>query len=106
MKVAYPNRWRDYSGLPIAVNDLTDNTLAAMRFEWLRQVNRLDLPVDRDEWTMTPQTVNAYYNRSLNEIVLPAAQLQAPYFDTAADAAVNYGGIGALIGRASTTRDK
>ena len=67
-------------------------------FEWRRKVARLSSPVDRDEWEMTPQTVNAYYSSNLNQIVLPAAQLQAPYYDLAADPAVNYGGIGTLIG--------
>jgi putative endopeptidase len=67
-------------------------------FDWLRRVRRLNVPVDRNEWDMSPQTVNTYYSSTLNEIVLPAAQLQAPYFDTAADPAVNYGGIGAAIG--------
>jgi putative endopeptidase len=102
VKVAYPAKWRDYSTLQVRPDDLIGDLEAAGRFDWLRKVNRLNLPVDRDEWLMTPQTVNAYYNSNLNEIVLPAAQLQAPYFDTAADPAVNYGGIGALIGHELT----
>ncbi len=102
VKIAYPNKWRDYSGLEIRPNDLFGNVLAGMTFDWLRQVNRLNLPVDRDEWFMTPQTVNAYYDPFINEFILPAAQLQAPYFDPAADPAANYGGIGALIGHELT----
>jgi putative endopeptidase len=102
VKVAYPAKWRDYSTLEVRPDDLVGDLEAAGRFEWLRMVNRLTSPVDRDEWMMTPQTVNAYYNSNLNEIVLPAAQLQAPYFDPAADPAVNYGGIGALIGHELT----
>src|SRR6266545_1034474 len=101
-KIAYPNKWRDYSGLDIRPDDLVGNALRSMAFEWRRRVNRLNAPVDRDEWDMTPQTVNAYYSPTLNEIVLPAAQLQAPYFDPDADPAVNYGGIGALIGHELT----
>src|SRR5262245_46811739 len=97
VKVAYPAKWLDYSTLEIRSDDLVGNVQAAGEFEWLRKVNRLASPVDRDEWMMTPQTVNAYYNPNLNEIVLPTAQLQPPYFDPAADPAVNYGGIGALI---------
>jgi len=102
VKVAYPAKWRDYSTLQVRPDDLVGDLEAAGRFEWLRKVDRLPSPVDRDEWLMTPQTVNAYYNSNLNEIVLPAAQLQGPYFDTAADPAVNYGGIGALIGHELT----
>jgi putative endopeptidase len=102
VKVAYPATWRDYSTLEVRPDDLVGNLEAAGRFEWLRKVDRLNSPVDRDEWMMTPQTVNAYYSPNLNEIVLPAAQLQPPYFDPAADPAVNYGGIGALIGHELT----
>jgi putative endopeptidase len=102
VKVAYPAKWRDYSTLEVRPDDLVGNLEAAGRFEWLRKVDRLNSPVDRDEWMMTPQTVNAYYSPNLNEIVLPAAQLQAPYFDPAADPAVNYGAIGALIGHELT----
>jgi putative endopeptidase len=101
-KIAYPTKWRDYSTLEVRPDDPVGNLQAAGRFEWLRRVNRLTSPVDRDEWMITPQTVNAYYDPNLNEIVLPAAQLQAPYFDPAADPAVNYGGIGALIGHELT----
>ena len=97
-KIAYPNEWRDYSRLEIRPGELVGNVRNARMFEWLRRVVRLNSSVDRDEWEMTPQTGDAYYSSNLNEIVLPAAQLQAPYFDLAADPAVNYGGIGALIG--------
>jgi len=102
VKIAYPAKWRDYSSLELRPDDLVGDLEAAGRFEWLRKVNRLTSPVDRDEWMMTPQTVNAYYNPNLNEIVFPAAQLQAPYFDPAADPAVNYGAIGAVIGHELT----
>ncbi|MFX7879358.1 M13-type metalloendopeptidase, partial [Acinetobacter baumannii] len=74
------------------------NSTRADVFEWRRQVARLGQPTDRDEWRMTPQTVNAYYNPTFNEIVFPAAILQPPFFDPNADAAVNYGGIGGVIG--------
>ena len=102
VKVAYPAKWRDYSTLEARPDELVGNLQAAARFEWLRKVDRLTLPVDRDEWTVAPHTVNAYYNPTLNEIVLPAALLQPPYFDPAADAAVNYGGLGVLIGHELT----
>jgi predicted metalloendopeptidase len=97
-KIGYPDQWRDYSELRIDAADLIGNILRSRRFEHFRQVNRLNQPVDRKEWGMTPQTVNAYYNPSLNEIVFPAAILQPPFFDVSADDAVNYGGIGAVIG--------
>jgi putative endopeptidase len=98
VKSGYPNEWRDYSRLEIRPTKLVENVHNARTFDWARRVGRLNLPVDRDEWDMTPQTVNAYYSSSLNEIVLPAGQLQAPYFGPACDPAVNYGGIGAAIG--------
>ena len=98
VKIAHPSTWRDYSRLEIRPGELVGNVHHARMFEWRRKVARLGSPVDRDEWDMTPQTVNAYYSPNLNEMVLPAAQLQAPYFDPAADPAVNYGGIGTLIG--------
>jgi putative endopeptidase len=98
VEIGYPNKWRDYSSLEIHPSELVGNVRNARMFEWLRRVGRLNSPVDRDECEMTPQTVNADYNSNLNAIILPAAQLQAPYFDLAADPAVNYGGIGALIG--------
>jgi putative endopeptidase len=98
IKIGYPDKWRDYSALKIAKNDLYGNTQRAMQFEYQRNLNKLGKSVDRTEWGMTPQTVNAYYNPSLNEIVFPAAILQPPFFDLKADDAVNYGGIGAVIG--------
>jgi putative endopeptidase len=97
-KIGYPDRWRDYSALEIVPGDLLGNVRRAVAFEVDRQLAKLGGPVDRDEWFMTPQTVNAYYNPGLNEIVFPAAILQPPFFDVDADAAVNYGGIGAVIG--------
>ena len=97
-KIGYPDRWRDYSSLEIVPGDLLGNVRRAVAFEVDRQLAKLGGPVDRDEWFMTPQTVNAYYNPGLNEIVFPAAILQPPFFDVDADDAVNYGGIGAVIG--------
>ncbi|HSG60263.1 MAG TPA: M13-type metalloendopeptidase [Pseudomonadales bacterium] len=97
-KIGYPDKWKDYSGLEIAADDLFGNTLRANRFEYDEQMAKLGSPVNRDEWFMTPQTVNAYYNPSMNEIVFPAAILQPPFFDLKADDAVNYGGIGGVIG--------
>jgi len=98
VKVGYPDKWRDYSKLRVDPNDLLGNGERAGEFEWNRRLARLDQPVDRNEWGMSPQTVNAYYESSLNEIVFPAAILQPPFFDPNADDAVNYGGIGAVIG--------
>jgi putative endopeptidase len=97
-KIGYPDKWRDYSGLVIRPDDLLGNIERAERFESEYQIAKLGKPVDRTEWLMTPQTVNAYYNSRQNEIVFPAAILQAPFFDLSADDAVNYGGIGAVIG--------
>jgi putative endopeptidase len=97
-KIGYPERWRDYSALTVVEGDLLGNVRRAVAFEVDRQLAKLGGPVDRDEWFMTPQTVNAYYNPGLNEIVFPAAILQPPFFDVDADDAVNYGGIGAVIG--------
>ena len=97
-KLGYPDRWRDYSELSIMQADAFGNAVRARVFEWNRQVRRLAEPTDRGEWTMTPQTINAYYNSTFNEVVFPAAILQPPFFDPNADAAVNYGGIGAVIG--------
>jgi putative endopeptidase len=88
--------------MQISASDLADDERAFDAFEWNREVRRLNDPVDRSEWFMTPQTVNAYYDPSQNEIVFPAAILTAPYFDPKADAAVNYGGIGATIGHEMT----
>ena len=97
-KIGYPDRWRDYSGLVITPDDLIGNLEASAEFELRRELGKLGRPVDRDEWFMTPQTVNAYYNPGFNEIVFPAAILQYPFFDPARDAAANYGSIGAVIG--------
>ncbi len=94
-KIGYPDTWRDYSKLEVAADDLYGNADRSSRFEWNRELAKLDKPVDPLEWDMTPQTVNAYYDPSKNEIVLPAAELQAPFFDPNADDGVNYGGIGA-----------
>lgn len=98
IKIGYPDKWIDYSSLKIAKNDLYGNAQRATEFEYKRNLDKLGKPVDRAEWGMTPQTVNAYYNPSLNEIVFPAAILQPPFFDLNADDAVNYGAIGAVIG--------
>ena len=97
-KIGYPARWRDYSGLSLDRADLVGNVRAAARLEKDRNLAKLGGPVDRDEWFLTPQTVNAYYNPGMNEIVFPAAILQPPFFDLAAEDAVNYGAIGAVIG--------
>jgi putative endopeptidase len=98
VKIGYPDRWRDYSDLEIRGDDLFGNAERAGRFRWEYQLNRLNDPVDKTEWGMTPQTVNAYYNSTNNEIVFPAAILQPPFFDPQADPAVNYGAIGGVIG--------
>ncbi|MGL4745972.1 MAG: M13 family metallopeptidase, partial [Dermatophilaceae bacterium] len=97
-KVGYPDRWRDYSALMVDPGDLVGNVRRATSFEVDRNLAKLGGPVDRGEWFMTPQTVNAYYNPGLNEIVFPAAILQPPFFDVNVDDAANYGGIGAVIG--------
>jgi len=97
-KIGYPDSWRDYSALRIVRGDLRGNVVRAAEFEYWRNVDKLGKPVDRNEWGMTPQTVNAYYNPTKNEIVFPAAILQPPFFDAKADDAVNYGGIGGVIG--------
>ncbi len=97
-KIGYTNKWRDYSSLEVKKSDLVGNVLRSNRVEHLRNVSRLGQPIDREEWGMTPQTVNAYYNPSKNEIVFPAAILQSPFFDLEASDALNYGGIGAVIG--------
>jgi putative endopeptidase len=97
-KIGYPDKPRDYSQLTFARNDLVGNVMRANAFEYRRNVKKLGGPVDRAEWGMTAQRVNAYYNPELNEIVFPAAILQAPFFNPRADDAVNYGGIGAIIG--------
>ena len=97
-KIGYPVKWKDYSALTVAADDLYGNLLRSTEVEYQREVKKLGAPIDRDEWQMTPQTVNAYYNPELNEIVFPAAILQPPFFNLEADDAVNYGGIGAVIG--------
>ncbi len=97
-KIGYPNKWRDYSSLTIKRDDLVGNMMRTSAFQTKRGLAKLGKPIDREEWGMTPQTVNAYYNSSMNEIVFPAAILQPPYFDMRADDAVNYGAIGAVIG--------
>lgn len=98
VKIGYPDKWKDYSGLAVAPDNLMGNVLRSARLEHQRELDRLGKPVDRAEWFTTPQTVNAFYNPSLNEIVFPAAILQPPFFDATADDAVNYGGIGGIIG--------
>jgi predicted metalloendopeptidase len=97
-KIGYPNKWRDYSKLTVVKDDLAGNVRRSHVFEYEKEVDKLGKPIDRDEWGMTPQTVNAYYNPELNEIVFPAVILQPPFFDADADDAVNYGAIGAVIG--------
>jgi putative endopeptidase len=97
-KIGYPSAWRDYSALEIVPGDLIGNIERSNAFELARQLAKIGAPVDREEWLMTPQTVNAYYNPTMNEVVFPAAILQPPFFDAGADDAANYGGIGAVIG--------
>ena len=97
-KIGFPVRWRDYSTLAIDADDLVANVRAASEFEFQRELGKIGKPLDRDEWFMTPQTINAYYNPGFNEIVFPAAILQFPFFDESRDAAANYGAIGAGIG--------
>ncbi|MDP3404053.1 MAG: M13-type metalloendopeptidase [Brevundimonas sp.] len=98
VKIGYPERWRDYSALAVRADDLFGNGEREAQFQWNYQLARLNQPVDKAEWGMTPQTVNAYYNSANNEIVFPAAILQPPFFDPDADPAVNYGAIGGVIG--------
>ena len=97
-KIGYPNKWKDYSNLHISKDSLLDNMRAVANWRLQRNRSRLGKPIDRTEWSMNPQTVNAYYNPTKNEIVFPAGILQAPFFNLSADDAVNYGGIGAVIG--------
>ncbi len=97
-KIGYPVKWRDYSTLEIDASDLIGNIRATNEFEFQRELGKIGKPLDRDEWFMTPQTINAYYNPGFNEIVFPAAILQFPFFDENRDAAANYGAIGAVIG--------
>ena len=98
VKIGYPDKWRDYSRLDIAKDDLLGNVRHANEFEYARTINKLKEPIDRGEWGMTPQTVNAEYNPELNDITFPAAILQPPFFNVKADDAVNYGAIGGVIG--------
>jgi putative endopeptidase len=97
-KIGYPVKWRDYSSLDMDAADLLGNVRATNEFEFQRELGKIGKPLDRDEWFMTPQTINAYYNPGFNEIVFPAAILQYPFFDETRDAAANYGAIGAVIG--------
>jgi putative endopeptidase len=97
-KIGYPVKWRDYSSLEIDPGNLVRNVRATAEFEFNRELGKIGKPIDRDEWFMTPQTINAYYNPGFNEIVFPAAILQHPFFDAERDAAANYGAIGAVIG--------
>jgi putative endopeptidase len=97
-KIGYPVKWRDYSTLSIDPGNLIANVRAASEFEFQRELGKIGKPLDRDEWFMTPQTINAYYNPGFNEIVFPAAILQFPFFDEGREAAANYGAIGAVIG--------
>jgi putative endopeptidase len=97
-KIGYPVKWRDYSTLGIDPSDLIANVRATNEFEFQRELGKIGNPLDRDEWFMTPQTINAYYNPGFNEIVFPAAILQVPFFDADRDGAANYGAIGAVIG--------
>src|SRR3546814_11037002 len=100
-KIGYPKKWKDYSALVVKPDDLVGNAMRSAAVEHARQTAKLGGPIDHDEWDMTPQTVNAYYNPLKNEIVFPAAILQPPFFDMSAEDAVNYGGIGAERGRES-----
>ena len=97
-KIGYPNSWKDYSALAVEPGDLVGNVMRSRRVEHQREIDKLGKPINRDEWFMTTYTVNAYYNPPMNEVVFPAAILQPPFFNVAADDAVNYGGIGAVIG--------
>jgi len=97
-KIGFPVKWRDYSKLEIDADDLVANVRATAEFEFNRELGKIGKPIDRDEWFMTPQTINAYYNPGFNEIVFPAAILQYPFFTPERDAAANYGAIGAVIG--------
>ena len=101
-KIGYPDKWRDYSALEITPDSYAENVMRAEAFEARYRLSKLGKPVDRTEWHMTPPTVNAYYNPTMNEIVFPAGILQPPFFNPAADDAVNYGGIGAVIGHEIT----
>jgi putative endopeptidase len=97
-KIGYPDRWKSYAGLVMRADDLVGNVRRSRAYEQRRELTKIGRPIDRDEWFMTPQTVNAYYNPGLNEVVFPAAILQPPMFDVDAEDAMNFGGIGAVIG--------
>ncbi len=102
VKIGYPDKWRDYSGLEIKRDSYIQNVMRARAFNMAYELNKIGKPVDKDEWHMNPQTINAYYNPSMNEIVFPAAILQPPFFNMYADDAVNYGAIGTIIGHEMT----
>jgi len=102
IKIGYPDKWRDYSALPVDKGSYLANERRAMAFENARDLNKIGKPVDRAEWQMTPPTVNAYYDATMNEIVFPAGILQPPFYDPKADDALNYGGMGAAIGHEIT----
>jgi putative endopeptidase len=101
-KIAYPDKWRDYSSVMVTRDNLIENIHHTSSFEFHRQLNKIGKPVDETEWGMTPPTVNAYYQPSMNDINFPAGILQPPFYDNTADAAVNFGGIGAVIGHEMT----
>jgi putative endopeptidase len=102
VKIGYPDKWQDYSALEVQPDDLVGNIQAVLKFDWLLDLKRLRSRVDRSEWKTSPQTVNAFFDATMNEMILPAGMLQPPFFDPTADPAVNYGGIGAVIGHEMT----
>ncbi len=102
LKIGYPDKWRDYSAFKVDRGPYVENLLRGDSFEFARDLAKIGKPVDRNEWGMTPPTVNAYYNASMNEIVFPAGILQPPFFDPKADDALNYGGMGSVIGHEMT----
>jgi putative endopeptidase len=102
VKIGYPDKWRDYSSLQVSPTDLYGNVERGAAFEWHFRIGRLNQPVDKAEWEMFPQTVNAYYDQTKNEVVFPAAILEPPFFDPKADPAINYGAIGGVIGHEMT----
>jgi endothelin-converting enzyme/putative endopeptidase len=101
-RIGYPDKWRDYSSLKIARGDALGNSLRANEFEFQRQLNKIGKPVDKNDWPYPPSTVNASYNPQLNNITFPAGILQPPFYDNDADDAMNFGGIGAVIGHELT----
>jgi putative endopeptidase len=101
-KIGYPDKWRDYSSLKIDRVSFIENRMRVRQFEFKRDIGKIGKPVDRTEWDISPPTVNAYYNPQMNEIVFPAGILQSPFYDPNADDAINYGGIGAVIGHEMT----